>query len=301
MIFGLALLAAFAGGFAASLAITAFSLKGSDLLQQTPPPVIAKPDTAIVSLTPTPPLETSSPEAPPVEASPSAHPAGAEETDSPLEEKTALPLEGLIIGVDAGHQTRANLDTEPNAPGSGTMKMKVSGGTQGRWTGTPEYQVNLDVALLLRDLLEEQGATVIMTREINDVNISNAERAQIFNAAMTDYALRIHCNGSEDTNAHGAFMLVPQTNPFKADCDLAAQFLIDAFCESTGAKNSGLLFWSDQTGFNWSERMIILIEMGHMTNEAEDYKLSDKEYQYKMAQGLLNGILRYFEAKSNAE
>lgn len=41
--------------------------------------------------------------------------------------------------------------------------------------------------------------------------------------------------------------------------------------------------------------MIINIEMGHMSNEAEDYNLSDPDYQVKMAQGLLNGILAYFK------
>lgn len=41
--------------------------------------------------------------------------------------------------------------------------------------------------------------------------------------------------------------------------------------------------------------MIVNIEMGHMTNKEEDYLLTDPDYQKKMAQGLLNGILRYFE------
>ena len=41
--------------------------------------------------------------------------------------------------------------------------------------------------------------------------------------------------------------------------------------------------------------MVINIEMGHMTNEEEDMKLADGEYQILMAQGLLNGILAYFD------
>ena len=144
-------------------------------------------------------------------------------------------------------------------------------------------------------MLEEQGATVVMTRETNDVNISNVERAQFFNDMQTDYALRLHCNGEEDESISGAFMLVPTENPCYEDCERAARLLIDAFCEETGAKNLGLTYRSDQTGFNWCERMVINIEMGHMTNEEEDMKLADGEYQILMAQGLLNGILAYFD------
>ena len=208
-----------------------------------------------------------------------------------------LPLEGYIIGLDPGHQSKGNAEQEPISPGSNKTKKKVSSGTQGRFTGVPEYQVNLDVALLLRDLLVEQGATVVMTRETNDVNISNIERAQYFNEYETDYALRLHCNGSEDKAVHGAFMLVPTENPYLEDCDLAADLLINSYCEATGAKNLGITKRSDQTGFNWSERMVINIEMGHMTNREEDEKLSNPKYQKKMAQGLCNGILEYFEIK----
>lgn len=236
---------------------------------------------------------------PTLEPTPEPTPAPTPEpTPKPTPE---LPLSGYIIGVDPGHQEHSNRDLEPVAPGASEKKKKVSSGTQGRWTGVPEYVVNLEVGLLLRDLLEAQGATVIMTRTTHDVDISNAERAQLFNEYKTDYAVRLHCNGSENEKKYGAFMLVPTENPFQEDCELAAELLIDAFCEETGAKNLGLTWRSDQTGFNWCERMIVNIEMGHMTCEAEDYLLTDPDYQKKMAQGICDGILAYFEAKEAAE
>ena len=210
---------------------------------------------------------------------------------------TRLPLENFVIGLDPGHQLHANNQPEPISPSSSKKKKKVSSGTQGKWTRTPEYEVNLAVGLLLYDLLVEQGATVIMTRETNDVDISNVERAELFNQSNTDYALRLHCNGSDNSDKHGAFMLIPKTNPFDKECREAAETLIDAYCEATGAKNLGITIRDDQTGFNWCDRMIINVEMGHMTNKEEDYLLSDPVYQQKMAQGLCDGILRYFENK----
>jgi len=207
-----------------------------------------------------------------------------------------LPLSGYIIGIDPGHQAKGDSTLEPVAPGSDLMKAKVSSGTQGRFTGVPEYEVNLAVGLLLQSLLEEYGATVIMTRETNDVNISNIERAQLFNEAGTDYALRLHCNGIDDSSKYGAFMIVPETNPFIEDCNRAAEILIESFCKATDAKNLGVIVRSDLSGLNWCERMVILIEMGHMTNEMEDRLLTDPDYQMKMAMGLLEGILIYFDA-----
>ena len=63
---------------------------------------------------------------------------------------------GHIVGIDPGHQGE-NVDmsaTEPNGPGSSTMKAKASTGTRGSFSGLPEYQLNLDVSLLLKDILE---------------------------------------------------------------------------------------------------------------------------------------------------
>lgn len=206
-----------------------------------------------------------------------------------------LPLSGYVIGIDPGHQAKANNAKEPVSPGSKTLKKKVSSGTQGRWSRVPEYKVVLKVGLLVKEKLEALGAKVIMTRETNNVNISNIERAQLFNKAKTDYAIRLHCNGSSNSRVNGAFILIPYKHAYKAECKRAAEALIKSFCEATGAKNLGITARSDQTGFNWCERMIINIEMGHMTNKTEDTLLTSSSYQQKMAEGIVNGILAYLK------
>ena len=43
--------------------------------------------------------------------------------------------------------------------------------------------------------------------------------------------------------------------------------------------------------------MIINVEMGYMSNKEDDIKLTDPDYQELMAQGMLNGIIRYFAEK----
>ncbi|MBR2644205.1 MAG: N-acetylmuramoyl-L-alanine amidase [Clostridia bacterium] len=217
-------------------------------------------------------------------------------TPSPTPEP---PLYGITIGIDPGHQARPNFGTEPVAPDSDEQKVKCSSGTIGIASDVPEYQVNLDVALKLAALLEADGATVILTRTVNDVNLSNRERAEIMNEHEVDLAIRLHCNGADDTGIRGAFMLVPtreHTQSF-AENVRAAQEVIDAYCAATGLglrKNAAILYRDDQTGFNWCKRPIICIEMGHLSNETEDLLLTNAAFQDKMAFGIYMGIIGYF-------
>ena len=62
------------------------------------------------------------------------------------------------------------------APGSSQTKNKATTGTSGNFSNVPEYEVNLEVSLVLQKELLSRGYNVIMTREDNDKAISNKER-----------------------------------------------------------------------------------------------------------------------------
>lgn len=208
--------------------------------------------------------------------------------------------EPRVVVLDAGHQSKANRDKEPVGPGAKETKAKVSSGTQGRFTRVPEYQVNLDVTLQLRDELEKRGYTVILTRESNDVDISNAQRAAVANEAQAGAFVRIHCNGSEDPSVHGAFTICPTPdNPFPIGqlyepCRALAEQVLDGLVEATGAQKQKIWETDTMSGLNWCEVPSIIVEMGYMTNEAEDNALVSPEYQAKLVQGLANGIDGFF-------
>lgn len=208
-------------------------------------------------------------------------------------------LSGLIIGIDAGHQAKGNNTLEKASPNSTKMKAKVSSGTQGVYSGVSEYVVNLEVGLKLKEQLEKLGATVVMVREINDVDISNANRATIMNDNKVDLCIRIHCNGNSDSSVKGAMMLLPkgdETLDIQEESYKAGKIIFESFLKNTNANNAGISYRNDLSGFNWSEIPVCLIELGFMSNKEEDLLLTNEEYQNKCVKGLVQGILNWNNA-----
>ena len=112
--------------------------------------------------------------------------------------KPASGRTGKVVVIDPGHQGGNSAQLEPVGPGSSTTKAKVSHGTSGVVTGTPESELVLAVGLKLRDALEARGIKVVMTRTSQDVDISNIQRAQIANEASADLFVRVHADGADD-------------------------------------------------------------------------------------------------------
>lgn len=202
-------------------------------------------------------------------------------------------LSGVKIGIDPGHQEHANREQEPIAPNSKKTKDKVASGTQGVKTRVPEYQVNLEVSLQLRDALETLGCEVYMTRETNEVDISNLERAQMMNALGVDLVLRIHCNGSEKKSDRGIGLYVTKTGDIAESSLAVAEALMPELIAATGAHNHGIHKRDTYTGQNWSTVPCVMVEMGYMSNPEEDVLLNDPEYQEKLVQGMVEGICAY--------
>lgn len=206
---------------------------------------------------------------------------------------------GKVICIDPGHQTKANLSMEPNGPGSTVMKEKARGGATGVSSGTPEYKITLQISLKLRVLLEKAGYTVVMTRETNDVDISNAERAKIANQANADLFVRIHCDSSDNSSTNGISTLYPAKNqwtgPIYARSLKAAQLVQAEVVKAVGRKDNGIVARGDMTGFNWSQVPAILVEVGFLSNPEEDRLLNMDEFQQKLAQGVYNGIIKYLQ------
>lgn len=215
------------------------------------------------------------------------------------EEPEQVVTGGHLVAIDPGHQTHGNSDKEPIGPGAGEMKAKVTGGTSGRTTGLAEYELNLQVSLKLRDILVSRGYQVIMTRETNDVNMSNSERAAIANNAGAQAFVRIHANGSDDPGVNGAMTICPTpSNPYTPaiyeKSRKLSDYVLDQMVSATGCKKQYVWETDSMSGINWCQVPVTIVEMGYMTNPTEDTNMATPEYQMKIAEGIANGIDAYF-------
>ncbi|WP_242861411.1 N-acetylmuramoyl-L-alanine amidase [Cellulosilyticum ruminicola] len=205
--------------------------------------------------------------------------------------------EHFIVCIDPGHQAKGDPKGEPIAPGSPHKKARVASGTAGVATKKPEYAVNMEAALILRDLLTQKGYEVIMTRETNKVNVSNVERAEIANNAHADMTIRLHCDSIGNGGKSGAVLIVPAkagthtAGIYKPSYDYAQ--LLKKSLEGKGVKVNGIFERGDMTGFNWSKVPVIIFEMGFMSNWNEDRMLSDKGYQQKLMEAVTEALDAY--------
>lgn len=209
-----------------------------------------------------------------------------------------LPLADKIICVDAGHGLNSYNKQEPIAPNSSQTKIAFASGTRGK--NQTEEELNLSVALKLESKLKEQGATVYMTRTTHESDMTNIDRAELANEKNADISVKIHADGLDNSSAHGVSMLVP-SNKYINNSELceksrkAGEIILAEVIKNTGASNRGVVVREDLTGFNWTKVPIVLIEMGFMTNPDEDAKLETDEYQNKIVDGIVNGLLIYFQ------
>jgi len=204
-----------------------------------------------------------------------------------------------VVVIDPGHQGRGDSTTEPNGPGSATMKARVAGGTHGTTTGVYEYELTLAISQQLQTELQNRGYTVYMTRTSHDVNISNMERAQYATSVGADIAVRIHANGAENASVSGAMALAPSSsNPYISYLSDSSwnlsQCVLNSYCQATGMRNQGVTGSDTMTGINWSTVPVTILEMGYMTNPTDDTNMENPSYQMQMVQGIANGIDAYF-------
>lgn len=229
----------------------------------------------------------------------------ATESESETEsEKEESQTEKIIVAIDASHQkSGADLEKEvPLGPDSSEMGKGFSEGTTGTVSELKEYDLNLSVAEKLKKDLEERGYEVYMTRDGDESDLSEEDRAKEVNESGAQVLISLHANGGDDSSERGVTVLAPSyENEFlKEDRDTIkrsnalADIVIQSYCEETGLKLKGLYNEDNQILMNWSKIPVIILEMGYMSNAEDDAYMAETDNQQKMADGIADGIDLYF-------
>jgi len=214
---------------------------------------------------------------------------------------------GPILNVFSGKTTSTTSPALPPTPpttSSGTLKGKVivvdpgHGGSNPGATAnnTRESDNNLAVSLKLRDKLVQAGAKVIMTRDTDrtvapEGSSLGAELEARVNMAETNHAdmfISIHSNENPDTGIAGAMTFYPN-----GKSSALASAVENALITETNAVNKGTSSATFYVLRNTSMPST-LVEMGFVSNGQEATLLNSDSYRTKIAQGILNGIVKYF-------
>lgn len=199
-------------------------------------------------------------------------------------ETVSTPVTNKIIIVDAGHGT----------PDEGAESND----------GVTEAEINLKIALKLQSLLEQSGAEVLLTRSdanaIYDIdsktlrqkkNSDIHNRVKIGNESSADIFVSIHSNKIPQSQYWGWQCFYNQNEESK----VLAESLQNNLNEAIQKENKRIAMKLDTVYImKHVEIPISIVECGFLSNEEEERKLQEDDYQDRLAWGIYNGIMDYF-------
>ena len=168
--------------------------------------------------------------------------------------------------------------------------------------GLEEKGINLQIAVKLKDSLEKQGFSVIMTREEDkglyeeDSRNQKAQDMQCRIAMIKKYrpvlCISVHQNSYQDAQIHGAQVFYySHSEEGKRMAEVMQKALLKADEENTRqAKANDTYYLLKRT-----EVPTIIVECGFLSNPEEAAKLVSPKYQEKLAEAIAEGILACME------
>ena len=171
-----------------------------------------------------------------------------------------------VVYVDAGHG-----GSDPGAVANGIK----------------EKDINLSVALKVRDKLKALGVQVVMNRQ-TDVFVAFQDTAAHANSVNPDAFVSIH-NNSATAAANGIETYYTKN----IDVPLANE-VQSRLASYTGAYNRGVK-WEEYYVTNHTTMPAILTECGFVTNATEAAKLKTDSYQNSLANAITDGVMKYLK------
>ena len=197
----------------------------------------------------------------------------------------ALPVDSKVIVIDAGH----------GVPDEGAESK----------SGVSEGSINLKIALKVQNLLEQSGATVILTRSdengiydldketLREKKVSDIRnRVKIGNESSADIFVSIHLNKIPQEQYWGWQTFFKSGNE---SGEKLAKSIQNALNETIQKENKRESLKIDNVYIIKNvEIPTSIVECGFLSNEEEEKLLQTDEYQNKLAWGIYIGIMNYF-------
>jgi N-acetylmuramoyl-L-alanine amidase len=177
------------------------------------------------------------------------------------------PLNGRVIVLDAGHGGK-----DTGALGLFNL----------------EKMLTLKTTLEVGAQLQAVGAKVIYTRD-QDIYLTLDERTKISNLNKADAFICIHYNSSTSLSANG-FETYYYT---QAKDQQLATYLHQGVKDQITLNDRGIQF-GDFYVLRNNNQPAVLLELGFISNPIEEGIISTTSYQKQAAQGILNGLTKYF-------
>ena len=176
--------------------------------------------------------------------------------------------------------------------------------------GTVDKDINLKIALTLKDFLRQSGFKVIMTRE-SDVSTDDVETDKIATRKKSDLKNRLELMRD---NPNAVFVSI-HLNKFTTSAANGSQVFYSAKQEDSKVlgdciqKSIVKLLQPENTRVNKQATSstyllynatvpAVLVECGFLSNTAELKRLKDEEYQKKMAFSIFCGIVSFYSDNS---
>lgn len=171
--------------------------------------------------------------------------------------------------------------------------------------GTTEAETNLKIALKLQSLLETSGATVILTRSdenaiydidkntLREKKISDIHnRVKIGNESSADIFVSIHLNKIPESQYYGWQCFFKQNDENSTKLAKSIQANLN---EAIQKENKRVAMKLDSVYImKHVEIPISIVECGFLSNPEEEKLLLQDDYQNRLAWGIYNGIMDYF-------
>ena len=166
--------------------------------------------------------------------------------------------------------------------------------------GVKEEDINLSIALKLKEELESIGATIYLTRD-GDYDLSNNaverkkndlyKRTKLINNSGCDMYLSLHLNATSSSSWHGAQVFYDDINPSNIELAKILQNELKKDLKTTRK------YKEIKNGYIYRRVKIpgVLVEMGFLSNPYEREKLKTDNYQRLVAKSIKKGIVIYFE------